>query len=270
MPAHMKEGKLDHIKLQKTIRTAMRMLDNVIDINYYAVDKAKNSNLRHRPVGLGVMGFQDCLHMMRVPYASMEAVQFADTSMEAVCYYAYLASTELAEERGRLRIVSGLACGTAASCPQDSVRLLAEERGGYLEVDASSALDWTPVRNRIKQFGMRQFELRGDRPDRHHLEHHRRLGLHRADLPEPVREVETCRASLPRSMPTWCATSRRATCWDEVMISDLKYFDGSLAKIDRHPARFAATSTPPPSKCRHPGWWKRFAPAEVDRPRPSR
>jgi ribonucleoside-diphosphate reductase alpha chain len=96
----MKNGKLDHVKLQKTIRTAMRMLDNVIDINYYAVQKARDSNLRHRPVGMGIMGFQDCLHMMRVPYASNEAVQFADTSMEAVCYYAYLASTELAEERG--------------------------------------------------------------------------------------------------------------------------------------------------------------------------
>src|ERR1700739_1689390 len=96
MPAHMKEGKLDHVKLQKTIRTAMRMLDNVIDINYYAVDKARNANMRHRPVGMGIMGFQDCLHMMRVPFASNEAVSFADTSMEAVCYYAYLASTALA------------------------------------------------------------------------------------------------------------------------------------------------------------------------------
>eukprot|EP01031_Cornospumella_fuschlensis_P009797 gene9797-12023_t len=90
LPAHMKEGKLDHVKLQKTIRTAMRMLDNVIDINYYAVDKARNANMRHRPVGLGVMGFQDCLHMMRVPFSSDACVAFADTSMEAVCYYAYL------------------------------------------------------------------------------------------------------------------------------------------------------------------------------------
>ena len=110
--AHLKQQAdgthvLDHAKLQKTIRTAMRMLDNVIDINYYAVDKAKNSNLRHRPVGLGIMGFQDCLHMMRVPFASDKAVEFADRSMEAVCYYAYLASTELAEERGRYQSYEG-------------------------------------------------------------------------------------------------------------------------------------------------------------------
>src|SRR4029453_16559538 len=99
--AHMAEKNgawvLDHARLQKTIRTAMRMLDNVIDINYYAVAKARNSNLKHRPVGLGIMGFQDCLHVMRVPYASEDAVRFADTSMEAVCYHAYWASTEFAE-----------------------------------------------------------------------------------------------------------------------------------------------------------------------------
>src|SRR5256885_1419277 len=102
--AHMvhtdKGWALDQAKLRRTITTAMRMLDNVIDINYYAVAKARNSNLRHRPVGLGIMGFQDCLHLLGVPYATEEAMIFADRSMEAVCYYAYLASTEMAEERG--------------------------------------------------------------------------------------------------------------------------------------------------------------------------
>jgi ribonucleoside-diphosphate reductase alpha chain len=154
LPAHMKNGKLDHVKLQKTIRTAMRMLDNVIDINYYAVQKARDSNLRHRPVGMGIMGFQDCLHMMRVPYASNEAVQFADTSMEAVCYYAYLASTELAEERGTYSSYKG-SLWDRGILPQDSLKLLAEERGGYLEADFSETMDWTVVRDRIKQFGMR-------------------------------------------------------------------------------------------------------------------
>jgi ribonucleoside-diphosphate reductase alpha chain len=154
MPAHMKDGKLDHVKLQKTIRTAMRMLDNVIDINYYAVKKARDSNLRHRPVGLGIMGFQDCLHMMRIPYASNDAVQFADNSMEAVCYYAYYASTELAEERGRYSSYKG-SLWDRGILPQDSLKLLGEERGGYLEADFSESMDWTPLRARIKQFGMR-------------------------------------------------------------------------------------------------------------------
>src|SRR5213076_2199312 len=120
-------GKLDPVKLQKTIRTAMRMLDNVIDINYYAVDKARNSNLRHRPVGLGIMGFQDCLHMMRVPYASNAAVEFADRSMEAVCYYAYFASTELAEERGRYSSYRG-SLWDRGILPQDTLDLLARQR----------------------------------------------------------------------------------------------------------------------------------------------
>src|SRR5438067_740371 len=127
---------LDHAKLQKTIRTAMRMLDNVIDINYYAVTKARNSNLKHRPVGLGIMGFQDCLHLMRIPYASDDALQFADTSMEAVCYYAYWASTELAEERGRY---TSYKCSLwdRGILPQDTIKLLRDERGGYVDIDES-------------------------------------------------------------------------------------------------------------------------------------
>src|SRR4051794_9698204 len=139
LPAHMKDGELDHAKLQQTISTAMRMLDNVIDINYYAVKKARDSNLRHRPVGLGIMGFQDCLHMKRVPYASNEAVEFADRSMEAVCYFAYLASTELAQERGRYSSYRG-SLWDRGILPQDSLKLLAEERGGYLEVDMSESM----------------------------------------------------------------------------------------------------------------------------------
>ena len=159
MAAHMKTDAngqlvLDHEKLQRTVRTAMRMLDNVIDINYYAVAKARNSNLKHRPVGMGIMGFQDCLHMLRIPYASDAAVQFADESMEAVCYYAYLASTELAEERGTYSSYKG-SLWDRGILPQDTIKMLAEQRGGYVEVDLSAKLDWTPLRERIKQFGMR-------------------------------------------------------------------------------------------------------------------
>ena len=194
LPAHMKADgtggfELDHGKLKKTIRTAMRMLDNVIDINYYAVPKARNSNVRHRPVGLGIMGFQDCLHMMRTPYASDGAVEFSDRSMEAVCYYAYWASTELAEERGRYSSFAG-SLWDRGILPQDSLDLLKEQRGGHVDVDMGASMDWDALRGRIRAVRHAQLELRGHRADRDDLQHHRRRRLHRADLPEPVREVE--------------------------------------------------------------------------------
>ena len=233
MPAHMKEGKFDHVKLQKTVRTAMRMLDNVIDINYYAVEKARNSNLRHRPVGMGIMGFQDCLHMMRVPFASNEAVEFADRSMEAVCYYAYLASTELAEERGRYASYEG-SLWDRGILPQDSVALLAAERGGYLEVDASSAMDWTPVRERIKQFGMRNSNCVAIAPT---ATISNIIGV--SACIEPTFQNLYVKSNLSgefTEINAYLVRDLKARdLWDEVMIADLKYFDGSLAKIDRIP-----------------------------------
>ncbi len=233
LPAHMKEGKIDHIKLQKTIRTAMRMLDNVIDINYYAVEKARNANMRHRPVGLGVMGFQDCLHMMRVPYASMEAVNFADTSMEAVCYYAYLASTELAEERGRYESYEG-SLWSRGILPQDSVRLLAEQRGGYLEQDLSSSMDWTPVRERIAKFGMRNSNCVAIAPT---ATISNIIGV--SACIEPTFQNLYVKSNLSgefTEINAYLVRDLKARdLWDEVMIADLKYFDGSLSKIDRAP-----------------------------------
>ena len=233
MPAHMKEGKLDHVKLKKTIRTAMRMLDNVIDINYYAVDKARNANMRHRPVGLGVMGFQDCLHMMRIPYSSNEAVAFADTSMEAVCYYAYLASTELAEERGQYQSYKG-SLWDRGILPQDSVKLLAEERGGYLEQDLSSSMDWTPVRERIKQFGMRNSNCVAIAPT---ATISNIIGV--SACIEPTFQNLYVKSNLSgefTEINAYLVRDLKARdLWDEVMIADLKYFDGSLAKIDRIP-----------------------------------
>src|SRR4051812_25845620 len=151
---HMVDGQIDHAKLKKTVSTAMRMLDNVIDINYYAVKKARDSNLRHRPVGLGIMGFQDALYEIGVPYASQAAVDFADRSMEAVCYHAYWASTELAAERGRSSSYRG-SLWDRGILPIDSVDLLAEQRGGYVELDRSATLDWAALRTRIAQHGMR-------------------------------------------------------------------------------------------------------------------
>jgi ribonucleoside-diphosphate reductase alpha chain len=224
---------LDHEKLQKTIRTAMRMLDNVIDINYYAVAKARNSNMKHRPVGLGIMGFQDCLHMLRIPYASDAAVQFADEAMEAVCYFAYLASTELAEERGTYQSYQG-SLWDRGILPQDSVQLLAQERGGYVEVDMSSKMDWTPVRNRIKQFGMRNSNCVAIAPT---ATISNIIGV--SACIEPTYQNLFVKSNLSGEFTVvndYLVRDLKARgLWDEVMIADLKYFDGSLSKIDRIP-----------------------------------
>ena len=233
LPAHLKNGQLDHAKLQQTIRTAMRMLDNVIDINYYAVDKARDSNLRHRPVGLGIMGFQDCLHMMRVPYATEAAVEFADRSMEAVCYYAYYASTELAEERGRYSSYKG-SLWDQGILPQDSVKLLADERGGYLEVDSSSAMDWTELRGRVSQYGMRNSNCVAIAPT---ATISNIIGV--SACIEPTYQNLYVKSNLSgefTEINEYLVRDLKARgLWDEVMVSDLKYFDGSLARIDRIP-----------------------------------
>jgi ribonucleoside-diphosphate reductase alpha chain len=224
---------LDHEKLQKTIGTAMRMLDNVIDINYYAVAKARNSNLKHRPVGLGIMGFQDCLHMQRIPYASEEAVQFADASMEAVCYYAYQASNALAEERGTYSSYKG-SLWDRGILPQDSVRLLAEERGGYLEVNMSSTLDWDSLRTRIKQFGMRNSNCVAIAPT---ATISNIIGV--SACIEPTFQNLFVKSNLSGEFTVvneyLVRDLKDRGLWDEVMIADLKYFDGTLSKIDRVP-----------------------------------
>ncbi|MGZ8982184.1 MAG: ribonucleoside-diphosphate reductase subunit alpha, partial [Burkholderiaceae bacterium] len=239
MPAHMKpDGKggfeLDHGKLKKTIRTAMRMLDNVIDINYYAVSKARNSNARHRPVGLGIMGFQDCLHMMRTPYASDAAVDFSDRSMEAVCYYAYWASNELAEERGRYSSFSG-SLWDRGILPQDSLKILAEQRGGYVDVDMSSTLDWDALRTRIKQHGMRNSNCVAIAPT---ATISNIIGVDACI--EPTFQNLFVKSNLSGEFTVvnehLVRDLKRLGLWDEVMVADLKYFDGSLAKIDRIPA----------------------------------
>ncbi len=233
LPAHMKDGKLDHDKLRKTVNTAMRMLDNVIDINYYAVKKARDSNLRHRPVGMGIMGFQDCLHMMRIPYASEQAVEFADRSMEAVCYYAYHASTELAEERGMYSSYRG-SLWDRGILPQDSLKLLAEERGGYLEVDTTETLDWSALRQRIKQFGMRNSNCVAIAPT---ATISNIIGV--SACIEPTYQNLYVKSNLSGEFTEineyLVRDLKTRGLWDEVMIADLKYFDGSLAKIDRIP-----------------------------------
>jgi ribonucleoside-diphosphate reductase alpha chain len=239
LPAHMTpDGKggytLDQAKLKKTISTAMRMLDNVIDINYYAVPKARNSNVRHRPVGLGIMGFQDCLHMMRTPYASDAAVEFSDRSMEAVCYHAYWASTDLAQERGRYSSFSG-SLWDRGILPQDSLGLLRDERGGYVDVDMGATMDWNALRARIKQFGMRNSNCVAIAPT---ATISNIIGVDACI--EPTFQNLFVKSNLSGEFTVvnehLVRDLKRLGLWDEVMVSDLKYFDGSLAKIDRVPA----------------------------------
>ncbi len=238
LTAHMTtdaNGKLvlDHEKLQKTVRTAMRMLDNVIDINYYAVAKARNSNLKHRPVGMGIMGFQDCLHMQRIPYASDEAVKFADSSMEAVCYYAYQASSELAQERGVYSTYKG-SLWDRGILPQDSVALLAAERGGYVEVDSSSTMDWNGLRALIKQNGMRNSNCVAIAPT---ATISNIIGV--SACIEPTFQNLFVKSNLSGEFTVvneyLVRDLKDRGLWDEVMIADLKYFDGTLSKIDRIP-----------------------------------
>src|SRR4051794_24413319 len=231
--AHMTDGGLDFQKIKTTIRTAMRMLDNVIDINYYAVDKARNSNLRHRPVGLGIMGFQDCLHKLRVSYASPEAIEFADRSMEMVAYAAYWASTELAEERGRYASFTG-SLWDRGLLPQDTLDLLAAERGGYVELDRSATLDWDALRARIKKHGMRNSNCIAIAPTATIANI---IGVS-ASI-EPTYQNLFVKSNLSGEFTVvndyLVADLKAAGQWDEVMIADLKYFDGNLARIDRVP-----------------------------------
>src|SRR5215510_6999831 len=238
MVAHMKlEGGarvLDHEKLKKTVSTAMRMLDNVIDINYYAVRKARDSNVRHRPVGLGIMGFQDCLHLLRVPYASKEAVEFADRSMEAIAYFTYWASTELAEERGRYASYKG-SLWDRGILPQDSLNLLREERGGYVDIDMAESMDWKALRERVRRHGMRNSNCIAIAPTATIANI---IGVS-ASI-EPTYQNLFVKSNLSGEFTVvneyLVADLKKAGLWDEVMVADLKYFDGNLARIDRAPA----------------------------------
>ncbi|HVZ45560.1 MAG TPA: ribonucleoside-diphosphate reductase subunit alpha [Ramlibacter sp.] len=231
---HVQGGRIDHDKLRRTIATAMRMLDNVIDINYYAVKKARDSNMRHRPVGLGVMGFQDALYELRIPYASDEAVRFADESMEAVCYYAYLASTELARERGRYSSYKG-SLWDKGILPLDTLDLLARQRGSeYVELDRSATLDWDALRAKIAADGMRNSNCIAIAPT--------------ATISNIIgvdASIEPCFGNLSvKSNLSGEFTIinhylvrdlKRLGLWDDVMVMDLKHFDGSLRPIDRVP-----------------------------------
>lgn len=234
LAAHIHEGKLDTNKLKNTIKTALRMLDNVIDINFYAVAKARNSNIRHRPIGLGIMGFQDCLHMLRIPYASEAAVEFADYSMETVAYYAYWASTEMAKERGCYASYSG-SLWDRGILPQDTLDLLRKERGGYVEINMSTTLDWGALREHIKKHGMRNSNCLAIAPT---ATISNIIGVSASIEPTYQNLYVKSNLSGEFTIANECLVNdlKKLKLWDEVMISDLKYFDGVLSKIDRVPA----------------------------------
>ena len=239
LSAHMKRNEagqyeLDYDKLQRTIGIAMRMLDNVIDINYYAVDKARNANLRHRPVGLGIMGFQDCLYKMKVPFASQAAVEFSDRSMEAVCYYAYQASSKLAVERGSYSSFKG-SLWDRGILPKDTLNLLREQRGGYVDTDDSATLDWEALRAHIQQHGMRNSNCVAIAPT---ATISNIIGV--SPCIEPTYRNLYVKSNLSGEFTVvnedLVHDLKELGLWDEVMVADLKYFDGSLARIDRIPA----------------------------------
>jgi ribonucleoside-diphosphate reductase alpha chain len=234
MPAHLdlSTGRMDMEKLKRT-GTAMRMLDNVIDLNFYNVNKARNSNFKHRPVGLGIMGFQDCLHLLRVPYGSPLAVEFADRSMEAIAYTAFSASADLAEERGPYSTFKG-SLWDRGILPIDTLKLLTDERGGYVECDMSATLDWSALRTRIAQVGMRNSNCLAIAPTATIANI---TGL--SQCIEPTYQNLYVKSNLSGEFTVvnefLVRDLKKLNLWDEVMISDLKYFDGSLAQIDRIP-----------------------------------
>ena len=233
---HLTENGLDSEKLRQTVTTAMRMLDNVIDINFYPVIKARNSNLKHRPVGLGFMGFQDSLHVLRLPYSSIEAVDFADKSMEMIAYYAYWASSELARERGRYSSYDG-SLWSQGILPPDSLKLLAEARNNpeYFQVDTKSTLDWNALREQIKTYGMRNSNCLAIAPT---ATISNIIGVS-ASI-EPTYQNIFVKSNLSGEFTVvnefLVKDLKQRGLWDEVMLSDIKYFDGSLEKIDRIPS----------------------------------
>ncbi|MGR8920052.1 MAG: ribonucleoside-diphosphate reductase subunit alpha [Gammaproteobacteria bacterium] len=230
---HVNENGLDFEKIEHTVSVAMRMLDNVIDYNYYSVPTARASNLRHRPVGLGIMGFQDALYKLRLPYTSDAAVEFADRSMEAVSYHAIKASTDLAFERGTYQSFEG-SLWSKGILPIDSIELLAEGRGGYLDMDRSQTLDWDTLRKRVTTVGMRNSNCMAIAPT---ATISNICGVSQSI--EPTYQNLFVKSNLSGDFTVvnmyLVDDLKQRKLWDEVMVNDLKYYDGSVARIDRIP-----------------------------------
>lgn len=230
---HMKNGILDTDKLSKTIKTAIRMLDNVIDINFYSVPQARHSNLKHRPIGLGIMGFQDALYEKRIPYASQAAVEFADESMEYISYCAINASVDLAQERGTYPTYHG-SLWSQGILPIDSIARLAESRQQYLEQDRTQRLDWNALRQKVLTHGMRNSNVLAIAPT---ATISNICGVSQSI--EPTYQNLFVKSNLSGEFTVINAYLTRdlkqAGLWDTAMIHDLKYYNGSLQKIDRIP-----------------------------------
>lgn len=231
---HIGDDGLDMVKLEKTIKTAVRMLDNVIDINYYSVPQAKKSNLLHRPVGLGLMGFQDALYKQHIAYASDDAVNFADRSMEAISYFAIQASSELAEERGAYSTFEG-SLWSQGKLPIDSVKILKQNRGtDYIDVDESTTLDWETLRERVKTKGIRNSNIMAIAPTATIANI---TGVSQSI--EPTYQNLYVKSNLSGEFtvvnPYLVRDLKARGLWDMVMVNDLKYFEGSVQNIDRIP-----------------------------------
>ena len=231
---HMQDGKLNEEKVKQTVSTAIRMLDNVININYYSVDTAKNSNFKHRPIGLGLMGFQDALYLQDIPYCSDEAVKFADTSMELISYNAILASNELAKERGAYESFDG-SLWSKGILPIDSIKILEENRGKeYLNVDRTETLDWDALRKKVVKDGMRNSNVMAIAPT---ATISNITGVTQSI--EPTYQNLYVKSNLSGEFtivnPHLVRKLKDLDLWDDVMINDLKYFEGSLTEISRIP-----------------------------------
>ncbi|MDA8752840.1 ribonucleoside-diphosphate reductase subunit alpha, partial [Halieaceae bacterium] len=234
LPRHVDENGLNLEKLRNTVRTAVRMLDNVIDINYYSVQAAETSNFRHRPVGLGLMGFQDALYKQHLAYGSEQAVEFADRSMEAISYYAIEASSELAAERGRYSSYDG-SLWSQGIFPIDSLDILVEQRGAdYIQVDKSQTLDWDALRGLVKERGMRNSNVMAIAPTATIANI---TGVSQSI--EPTYQNLYVKSNLSGEFtvvnPYLVNDLKARGLWDGVMVNDLKYYDGSVQAVDRIP-----------------------------------
>jgi ribonucleoside-diphosphate reductase alpha chain len=234
---HLRDGQLDTEKLQKTVKTAVRMLDNVIDINYYSVETAQKSNMRHRPVGLGLMGFQDVLYALNIPYSSKEAIAFADTSMEAISYFAIEASSELAQERGAYPSFEG-SLWSQGILPIDSIALLAEQRPGYVDVDRTTHYPWDRLREKAKK-GMRNSNVLAIAPTATIANI---CGVSQSI--EPAYQNLYVKSNLSGEFtiinPYLIDKLKEKGLWDKTMMHDLKYFDGQIQQIERIPTEIKA------------------------------
>ncbi len=235
IPSHLREdGSIDHEKLRSTVATVMRMLDNVIDINFYPVPAALNANMRHRPVGLGVMGMQDALYLRRAGFDSLEAVAFNDEMLEAIAYYAYDASADIAKERGTYQTYKGSKWDRGL-LPLDTLALLEEERGLPINVDRASRMPWDELRAKIKRQGMRNSNCMAIAPTA-------TISNIMGSTPcvEPVYKHIHTKSNLSgefvRTNDHLVRELQKHDMWDEEMLADLKYFDGSVQGIERVPA----------------------------------